>query len=151
MTVQHSFTTRLALTRSPQAAFDAICNPRAWWSGDIEGSSHRKGDIFTYRYKHLHFSRQEVSELVQARRVVWKVLEAELNFVVDRSEWTGTSIAFDIVPRGTGSEVTFTHLGLAPTVECFDTCSMAWTALIQDSLRDVIETGSTTPLELDAR
>lgn len=150
MTDQHSFTTRLTLTQSPQVVFDAICNPRAWWSGDINGSSHRTGDIFTYRYKDLHFSRQEVEELVPAQRVVWKVLEADLSFVADRKEWNGTRIAFDIVPRGTGSELTFTHIGLAPAVECFNTCSVAWTDLIQESLKEVIETGSTAPLELDA-
>ena len=98
MTDQHSFTTRLTLTQSPQVVFDAICNPRAWWSGDIKGSSHRTGDSFTYRYKDLHFSRQEVEDLVPARRVVWTVLEADLSFVADRKEWNGTRIAFDIVP-----------------------------------------------------
>lgn len=149
MTDQHSFTTQFAITQRPQTVFEAICNPRSWWSGEISGSSHRLGDIFTYRYKDLHFSRQQVAELVPFQRVAWKVLEADLAFVADRREWTGTTITFDIAERAGQTELVFSHLGLVPQVECFDTCVDAWTALIQGSLREVIETGSTALLELD--
>ncbi|MCP8883001.1 SRPBCC domain-containing protein [Devosia sp. XJ19-1] len=151
MNDQASFTTRFHVTKSPQAAFEAICNPRGWWSGEISGSSHRLGDIFTYRYKNLHFSRQQVSELVPDRRVAWQVLDADLAFVTDRSEWTGTTIAFDIASRGGQTEVTFTHLGLQPQVECFEVCTDAWSGLIQGSLRELIETGKTKMRELDAQ
>ena len=150
MTDQHSFTTRFVVTQSPKTAFEAICNPRGWWSGEISGSSHRAGDIFTYRYKDLHFSRQQVSELVPGRRVAWKVLEADLSFIADRTEWTGTTITFDIAERAGQTEVVFSHLGLVPQVECFDTCVDAWTALIQGSLKELIETGQAEMLELDA-
>lgn len=150
MTDQHSFTTRFAVNQSPQTVFEAICDPSSWWSGEISGSSHRPGDIFTYRYKDLHFSRQRVSELVPFKRIAWTVLEADLAFIADRREWTGTTITFDIAERAGQTEVVFSHLGLVPQVECFDTCVDAWTALIQGSLKKLIETGKTEMLELDA-
>ena len=147
---QTSFTTRIVVAQTPQAAFEAICKPRAWWSGEIKGSTHRSGDIFTYRYKDMHFSRQQVAELVPGKRVAWKVLEADLSFIADRSEWTGTSITFDIAGKNGETEIVFSHVGLQPRVECYEICADAWSALIHGSLRELIETGSTSMLELDA-
>jgi hypothetical protein len=42
------------------------------------------------------------------------------------------------------------HSWAKPAVECFDTCTDAWTSLIQGSLKQLIETGETELLELDA-
>ncbi|MFP9137558.1 SRPBCC family protein [Devosia sp. XGJD_8] len=137
-----SYTTTFTVNRSPEAAFAAIINPRAWWSGAFEGDSTELGDVFTYRYQDLHYSRQEVTELVPGRRVAWQVLDADLSFLKDRTEWTGTTIAFDIVHTGSHTEVTFTHVGLKPEVECYDICTDAWTSLIQGSLKQLIETGT---------
>lgn len=150
MTDKTNFTTSFTVAQSPEAAFAAITNPRAWWSGDFEGETSRIGDAFTYRNKDIHYSRQQVTELVPGRRVAWHVLEGRLAFVADKSEWAGTTITFDIAQRGDGTEVVFTHVGLAPQVECYETCSDAWTALIQGSLRQLIESGKTELIELDA-
>jgi len=137
-----SYTTTFGVSQSPEAAFAAIIDPRAWWSGAFEGDTTAIGDVFTYRYLDIHYSRQEVTELVPGRRVAWHVLESDLSFLKDRSEWTGTTIAFDIVHTGSQSEITFTHVGLKPEVECYDTCTDAWGALIQGSLKQLIETGT---------
>lgn len=145
-----NYTTAFLVSQSPEAAFAAITNPRAWWSGDFEGRTNSAGDIFTYRYKDLHRSRQEVTEQVAGKRVVWQVLDAELNFIADRTEWTGTTIVFDIARKGDKTEVVFTHIGLEPTVECYNTCSDAWTSLIQGSLKQLIETGKAGLPMLDA-
>jgi hypothetical protein len=147
---ERSYTTAFTVTQSPQAVFTAIVNPRAWWSGEHDGMADRVGDTFTYRYKELHYSKQQVTELVPGRRVAWYVTEAMLAFVEDKTEWAGTTITFDIAKKGDRTEVVFTHLGLKPAVECFDTCSDAWTSLIQGSLKQLIETGKTELLELDA-
>lgn len=147
---ERSYTTAFTVTQSPQAVFTAIVNPRAWWSGEHDGMADRVGDTFTYRYKQLHYSKQLVAELVPGKRVAWYVTEAMLAFVEDKTEWAGTTITFDIAKKGDRTEVVFTHLGLKPAVECFDTCSDAWTSLIQGSLKQLIETGKTELLELDA-
>lgn len=148
MTRTASYTTAFRVSQSPEAAFAAIINPRAWWSGAFEGDTAALGDVFTYRYQDLHSSTQEVTELVPGRRVAWQVLEADLSFLKDRTEWTGTTITFDIARTGGETEVTFTHIGLKPEVECYDICTDAWTALIQGSLKQLIETGKADLPEL---
>ena len=145
-----SFTTSFTVDQSPEAAFAAINDPRAWWSGEFEGGARKLGDVFTYRYKEFHYSKQEVTELVPAKRVAWQVLEGTLSFVEDKTEWTGTTITFDIARKGDKTEVVFTHVGLKPAVECFDTCSDAWTSLIQGSLKQLIQSGKTELIELAA-
>jgi hypothetical protein len=150
MTDDKNFTTSFTVAQSPEAVFAAVNNVRAWWSGEIEGGTGKLDDVFTYRYKNIHYSKQEVVELIPGRRVAWRVLEATLSFVEDKTEWAGTTITFDIAPRGGKTEMTFTHVGLKPVVECYDTCSDAWTSLIQGSLKQLIETGKTELLELDA-
>lgn len=145
-----SFTTTITVNASPETAFAAINNPRAWWSGEFEGNADRLGEIFSYRYRDFHHSKQEVIELVPNERVAWHVLEGTLSFVEDKTEWTGTTIAFDIGRKDGKTQVVFTHVGLKPAVECFDTCSDAWTSLIAGSLKHLIETGRSEIIELAA-
>lgn len=145
-----SFTTAFTVEQSPEAAFAAIIDPRAWWSGEFEGGTKKLGDVFSYRYQEFHYSKQVVTELVPNRRVAWQVVEGMLSFVEDKTEWVGTTIVFDIAEKGGKTEVIFTHEGIAPAVECYDTCSDAWTSLIQGSLKQLIESGRTELIELAA-
>ncbi|WP_439602464.1 SRPBCC family protein [Devosia sp.] len=145
-----SFTTSFTVDQSPEAAFAAIIDPRAWWSGEFEGGTRKLGDVFSYRYQEFHYSRQVVTELVPGKRVAWQVVEGMLSFVEDKTEWVGTTITFDIGRKDGKTEVVFTHEGIAPAVECYDTCSDAWTSLIRGSLKQLIESGKTELIELAA-
>ena len=136
-----TFTTSFTVDRSPEEIFKAITDVRRWWTGDIDGNADTLGAEFTYRYQNLHCSKQAVTELVPDQKLVWRVTEAHLAFLEDPGEWTGTEIAFEIVPKGAWTEVRFTHQGLRPEFECFDTCSSAWSFFVNGSLRRLITTG----------
>ena len=137
-----NYTATFIVDQTPDEAFAAINDVRAWWTGEIEGGTERLGDEFTYRYKDIHYSKQKIAELIPGRRVVWTVLDSQLSFIADKSEWTGTTITFDITKVGDKTEVRFTHIGLLPNVECYDACSDAWGGLITGSLRNLIATGN---------
>lgn len=127
--------------RSPRAVFDAINDVRGWWTGEIAGSTDRLGAEFTYRHGKIHRSTQRIAELVPGKRIVWRVVDAHLDFVRDGAEWNGTDVVFEIGRKGDGTEVRFTHVGLAPRLECYDRCASAWRFFVRESLRQRITTG----------
>ena len=135
------FTTTIIVDNTPSEAFNAINNVGEWWQGVIEGNTKKLNDEFTYRMQAFHFSKQKIVEFVPNEKVVWLVTESSLNFINDKSEWTGTTISFHITEINNKTQVRFTHHGLVPQIECFGACSNAWGRLIQESLYSLITTG----------
>jgi len=135
-----SFTSSFLVDQTPKEAFNAINNVRGWWTGEpgVEGNTGEIGDEFTYRYKDIHYSKQKITELVPGKKVVWLVTDSKLNFIKDKSEWTGTKIIFEIAAKRDKTEIRFTHFGLVPDIECYSDCSNAWSSYINSSLRNFI-------------
>jgi uncharacterized protein YndB with AHSA1/START domain len=140
-----SFSTTFTVAQTPAQVFSAINDVRAWWSGEIDGATNELGAEFTYRYEDVHRSTQQIVELVPDEKVVWLVTDGYLQFVDDKTEWTGTSIVFEIEPRGEQTELRFRHVGLLPDSECYQNCSTAWAYYINTSLRALIATGKGQP------
>jgi uncharacterized protein YndB with AHSA1/START domain len=138
-------TLTFAVDQTPEEVFAAINNVRGWWLGDIEGSAGKLGNVWTFRYKDIHYSKMKIAELVPGKRVVWQVVDSSLSFVQNKTEWTGTKIVFDIASKRGQTEVRFTHAGLVPAFECYGGCSGAWGFYIEDSLRSLIATGKGEP------
>ena len=57
----------------------------------------------------------------------------------------GTDITFDITPKGGGTEVRFTHVGLVPAYECFGSCSAARNFYVASGLPSLITSGAGQP------
>lgn len=142
------FTVTLLVDQSPSEVIEAVSNPQNWWSGEVTSEAMQLNDEFSYRYQDLHYSRQRVVELVPEQKVVWMVTESELFYVEDRNEWTGTKISFEVTRQGNQTELRFSHLGLTPAVECFNSCSTTWSQLIKQSLYSLITTGKGQQLVL---
>jgi hypothetical protein len=142
---QQNLTHAFAVRNTPDQVFAAINDVRAWWSGEIDGATDKLGAEWTYRYKDMHRSKQRIVELIPGKKVEWLVVDSYLSFVKDKTEWNDTRIVFDIAAKGNETEVTFTHVGLAPDVECFEACNDAWGSYIKGSLRDLITTGKGEP------
>jgi hypothetical protein len=142
---KQDYTTTFTVDQSPQDAFNAISNPRAWWSENIEGDTDRLGAVFFYSFKDVHRGTFKITEFVPGKRIVWHVLQNYFNFVKNSAEWTNTDIVFEISKKGDKTEVRFTHVGLNPAEECFDVCSDAWGTFIKASLLDLITKGKGAP------
>lgn len=140
-----SFNTEFTVQQTPEQAYAAITDVRAWWSGDIEGATDELRAEFTYRYQDIHYSRQRITELIPGRRVVWQVLDAYLDFTDDPREWVGSTIVFELTVERDGTTVRFSHVGLTPDIECYDKCSAAWGFYINSSLKRLITTGDGAP------
>jgi len=136
-----NFTTTITVDQPASDVFNAINNVRGWWHGEIEGSTTRLNDEFSYRMKEFHFSRQKIVGLVPNQKVVWLVTDSNLSFTQKKNEWTGTKIIFEISQADHQTQIRFTHEGLVREFECFGDCSNGWSMLMHESLHRLITTG----------
>ena len=132
--------------QTPEQAYRAINDVRGWWSENIEGPTDELDGEFVYHNEPVHVARFRVTELVPGRRVAWRVLENQLSFIDDQTEWVGNEIVFDISRKGDATEVVFTQVGLVPAYECYSICANAWGGYIKASLRSLIATGRGAPV-----
>lgn len=144
-----NYTVTITADVSPQDAFNAINKVSEWWTENLDGHSAKLDDEFTVRFGEVHVSTQKLIEIVPDKKVVWLVTYSHLNFIKDRSEWTGTKISFDISEADGKTHVRFTHYGLSPEVECYYACSNAWGPYIQQSLLSLITTGQGMPTKAE--
>jgi hypothetical protein len=139
------FSHTLLTDQTPQKVFQAITNVRAWWSGyyseEIKGASERLYDEFSFRAgEGAHWCTLKLVEVIPNKKVVWLVTESELSFLEQKNEWTGTKVIFEISKKGNRTQLVFTHDGLTPEVECYDSCAPAWSQYLQNRLLPLINT-----------
>jgi len=133
------FSTTIWVDQAPAVAYNTILDVRAWWSGlygeSFTGSSAQPGDTFRFvAGGGMHDTTQQLIELVPNRKIVWQVTEANLSFVDRTDEWKGTRIIFDISEEAGKTKIVFTHMGLVPAFQCYESCAPAWTQYIQQQL-----------------
>jgi hypothetical protein len=140
-----NFTVTLLADQTPEEVFNAVKNVRQWWSGyyseEITGNTEKLHDEFSFRAgEGAHYSRQKLVEVVPGKKIVWLVTDSELSFLEKKNEWTGTKIIFEISKKGSKTQLVFTHEGLMPGIECYDSCAPAWTKYLQNKLLPLITT-----------
>ena len=133
--------------QSANEVFNAVSNIAKWWTENVKGNAQKLNDEFTVQFEDIHFSKQQLVEVVPNKKVVWLVVDAKLNFVANKKEWNGTRITFDIAKKGDKTQVRFTHAGLAPEHECYEDCSSAWDSLVKVNLRKLIVSGQRSTMD----
>ena len=139
-----NFTVSFLVDQPPKEAFNAIQNVPGWWTENLQGSTQQLNDEFEVRFGDVHYSKQKLIEVITNKKVVWLITDSRLNFVKDKSEWTGTKISFEIAEKDGKTQVRFTHSGLVPEIECYRDCSNAWGYYV-NSLHSLITTGKGQP------
>lgn len=139
------YTATILVGATPEKAYNAIKDFRAWWSEDIEGPTGRLNEEFFYHYKDIHLCKMKLINMVENRKLVYEVLDNEFNFIEDKTEWVGTRLIFEITKEGSQTKVKFTHKGLVPSYECYEVCNDAWTGYITNSLYKLITYGKGEP------
>jgi Activator of Hsp90 ATPase homolog 1-like protein len=129
---------------STHEAFGNINQVSKWWTENIEGRSEKLNDIFTVRFGET-FVTFKITELVPDQKLVWLVTDCNLHWLQDKKEWKGTKISFELSGEKNMTQISFTHIGLTPGIECFNDCRKGWDQYIKDSLFRLITEGKGLP------
>lgn len=137
------FTYTLLTERTPQEVFQAITDVRSWWSGlyseEYSGETEKLYDEFSFRAGDgAHYSKQKLVEVIPNKKVVWLITESELTFLEKTDEWVGTKVIFEISEKDGKTQLVFTHQGLTPEIECYDSCAPAWSTYLEEKLLPLI-------------
>ncbi|HYC87012.1 MAG TPA: SRPBCC domain-containing protein [Chryseosolibacter sp.] len=138
-----NFSMSFLVNKSPEKVFDTVLDVRRWWTGlydeTIEGRSDILNESFTFRAGGgAHYSKHKLIEAIPHAKVTWETTDAALSFVQRKTEWTGTKMSFTISKKDNKTQLTFTHEGLVPEMECYDSCSGAWSQYLREKLMTVL-------------
>jgi hypothetical protein len=125
--------------------FRQINNVAAWWTDDLKGHTQKLHDEFTVQFGDVHVSTQKIVEFIPGKRVTWLVTHSKLNFIKDKQEWNNTEIRFDLDEKDGKTQIDFTHIGLVPNVECYESCVGGWDYYLKGSLYQLLTKGVGTP------
>lgn len=117
-----------------------------WWTEMFEGAADREQSVFTVRFGISVYKTMQITELQPNVKVVWDVKDSLIQIpeLRNQTEWIGTTIVWEIRPVGEDSILQLTHVGLQPSVECYEICAAGWQQFTA-SLKSYLETGKGTP------
>lgn len=61
------------------------------------------------------------------------------------TEWLDTKVTWDISRSGAQTKITVEHIGLVPTLHCYEICEAGWDMFFVDSLQAFLDTGVGKP------
>ncbi|HTP73705.1 MAG TPA: SRPBCC domain-containing protein [Burkholderiaceae bacterium] len=146
---QHS----LRIEATPAAVYAALTTPaglRGWWTQDCDVAG-EVGGTHRFRFECAHKD-MRVEHLDPGREVQWLCTAAHIGAggISRPDEWVGTRLAFRLAADGaTHTRLDFEHVGLVPTLECYELCRGGWQHYLR-SLQQWSETGHGTPHRLTA-
>ena len=135
---QQNYQSSIAADFTPAEAFEAINQVREWWAKNIEGSTEKLNDVFTVNFSGGTFVTFEITESVPGKKIAWLVTDCYLPWLKDKTEWTGTAVVFEISPVGDETQITMTHIGLVPEIECYGGCEAGWNQYFKGSLLQLL-------------
>lgn len=113
---------------------------RGWWTAATSSLRH-DDDVQLCMGDNVPLVAFTIDHAPGAVEVAWTVTGC----VVE--DWVGTRLTFTVRANHDGtSTVEFRHLGLRPTLECFDMCRAGWNHFMP-SLHQFLETGVGRPNE----
>ena len=138
------YTATINVNANAEKSFECINNISQWWSENFEGSTERLNDVWTV-YFGEPFVTAKVIELVPDKKITWEVIDCDLSWFKDKKEWNGTKMTWEILPAGDSTQIDFTHVGLVPEVECYESCVKGWDQYAKESLHILITEGAGEP------
>jgi hypothetical protein len=141
---KQDYSTSITVNATAQEAFKSINSVSKWWTEDLEGRSQKPNDEFTVHFGET-FITMKIVELVPDKKIVWHVTDCYKHWLKDKKEWKDTKMNWKISSKKGATQITFTHIGLVPGLECYDGCENAWGQYIKGSLLKLLTKGKEVP------
>jgi hypothetical protein len=125
-------------------AYEKISRVNEWWASDFEGSAKKLADVFTVHFGDT-FVVFKITEAIVGGKYAWHVQDCWLPWLNNKTEWSGTTIAFEISKENNAIKIDMTHIGLTPGIECYDNCKQGWDHFIKESLFKFVTEGKGLP------
>ena len=138
---RNDFSCSISAKISAGEVIKKISNVPEWWGITFTGSAEKQNDTFIVKMGGDSFFNFTVAESIPGKRVVWLVTDCNMPWYSDKKEWANTKLIFDLNENNDETELTFTHIGLTPDVECYKDCKPGWTHWIKTSLFSYFTTG----------
>jgi len=132
---------------TPTEAYDTINAIDKWWNENLEGSSTNVGDSFKVTFGKTNKT-FKITETIPGNKIVWLVTDCHMPWLSNITEWTGTTVVWNIEKIGESTQITLTHIGLTPNIECYGQCESGWNYYIKDSLLKLLTEGAGQPENL---
>ena len=129
---------------TPVEALDTISRVTEWWASDFEGSSQKLHDVFTVHFGEVLVTFRIV-EVGTGKKISWLVTDCNLTWLKDIKEWKGTRIEWEVSSVNNSTQISMTHIGLVPGIECYNDCEKGWNFHIGTSLFKLITEGVGMP------
>ena len=143
-----SYSTEILISAKPESVYKAITKDVDKWWTELSDQAVQVGDQLTVRFEKTTSWVMTINEALPDQFLVWMVSNAnhDLDELVKKDEWKGTTIKWEIAENEMGSKVTLTHQGLVPVLECYEICHTGWDYFL-GSLKNYLETGSGYPFK----
>lgn len=136
------FKTSISVNGRAAEAMAKIANVSDWWGVTFTGKAEKADDKFVVKMTGDSFFDLIVTESIPGKKLAWLVTDCHMPWYSDKKEWKGTTLIFDLKEHDDVTEVTFTHQGLTPDVECYKDCEPGWRHWIQTSLFSYLTSGT---------
>lgn len=104
-----------------------------WWAKNVKGSSSSINDVFTV-YFGKTFGTFKIVDLIPNKIVVWYTMDCYLDIFQNKELWKYNTLVWEFIPNEGSTNITMTHIGLFPGVECYEDCKLGWDFYIKESL-----------------
>src|SRR5438093_735217 len=106
---------------SAEETFGKIAKVDEWWAKNFTGSALQPGDTFRVEFG-TTWVNFKITEAIPAKKIAWTVTDSYLPWLSNKTEWNNTDVVFEISSSDNQTKVDFTHVGLAPGIECYEKC-----------------------------
>ena len=111
----------------------------------MQGSTEHLNDIFTVDFGAPSFVTFEVTKIIPEKKLVWQVTDCYLQWFTDKKEWKDTEVVWRISTEKAVTVIKFTHVGLIPEIECYESCLKGWDQYVKGSLLKLMTEGKGVP------